>query len=162
MINPQITSWEGCVHWWNMKYWKMSCYKREEAWGGGMGNTSNQKNIPKLKGSSRRKKLLVATKQTFPFPHVLSPHTVPSYRSSRRGPDCTRLCSSAPWKFGWSWCWSEGSLGPAEMKDQYYFRRSVEATIISTDGIGLHFTVSHKTPGDLSQPLLSLFIALIP
>ncbi len=135
--------------------------RRETVRGGGNGEHSEwKKNIPKLKGSNKRKKLLV--QRTFSFHCVLFPGTVPSYRSQRRGPDCTRLCSSALWKHGWSRSWSEGCLAPAEMKDQYYYKKPADATSYSTDGIGMYLVVSCKTLGDLFQPLSSRFIALIP
>lgn len=118
---------------WNLE--RQADYNRETARGGGTANTASEKNIPELEGSNKRKKLLVQNR-SFSFHHVLFPRTVPSYRSQRRGPDCTRLCSSAPWKHGWSRSWSEGSLAPAEMKDLfYYYKKPADATSYSKDGI---------------------------
>lgn len=134
--------------------------RRETVRGGGNGEHSEREKHPKAK-RKQQKKETPCTKD-ISFHRVLFPRTVPSCRSQRRGPDCTRLCSSALWKHGRSRSWSEGCLAPAEMKDRYYYKKPADATSYGADGIGMYLVVSHKTLGDLFQPLSSLFIALIP
>lgn len=129
-----VPVWQGCVHRWKHESLKDEpTQKRDEVRGSGTGSASSEKNIPELKGSNKRKKLLVQIRH-FHSAAFFSPHTVPFDRSRRRGPDCTRLCFSAPWRRGWSWSWSAGSLAPArKRKGRYYHAEPADATSYGAD-----------------------------
>lgn len=156
-----IPVWEGCVspleH--STSSWKTV---KEKKWRGWNGEHGKWEKHPKAKRKQQKRDSFYKPDvfiSLCSFPHH---HTVPSYRSRRRGPDCTRLCSSAPWKHGRSRSWSEGNLAPAEMKGQYYYKKPAGAASYGTEIRECISSSVVKLRVTSLSLLSSLFIALIP